>query len=1165
MNRRIAWCGGIVVLAAAATWAQRVPVPVLPNGDFELGEEKAPAAWRVSSADWGAWVKEQGVDGGAALSIAGDGRNEASWESDALELPPHRCFRFSFLARSVNAKGGTVVSGPRRVNVDVGIPREEWTPFANVFCTPVGKDVSPETFRLGQWHMSGEVLFDRVSLVPVTPVYRQKEGLTLGAGEVIDQNTYTFYAPLSSVGRNHSRPLFRFRDARFNTDRWCLSDGAVIVYKHELTGRTFSNATVKVSCGYYVRGKVFVDVSKDGKEWTALGYVDNKTSEPYAVPAAMLPAEALLVRLRAAKETDLQIPSYGFEATVSGTPVSFEGETDYVEVTKHDPKLAVELRGLGNPLPGGENLVSLFVRNATGGAVETNACVVFSAEGRPAYTNAMAVNLPAPGIYDVLVPYAPPPSGTWRTEIAIGDAFQAFGEVTVPSYFDSGYGELLPVSHPALNVWRASSGWKIPRFRALPEKVAKSLAIRTAKNECEATQLVLTPNVALTNVLIETSPLIFGRSRIPAEAIEVLRVGYVPVQLPTDATGCKGLWPDPLLPQEGRLDVPAGENQPFWIRVKPPRETPAGIYRGRITVKADGGIAIPLILNVEVYDFVLPDTMTCEASLGCGFGNIYRYHKLTKEEDRRSVVDLYLKALSDHHISPYNPAPLDSWSVTWKGLSEWDGGVCDSEVKASGKSSRKIVDDTETGNPHTIYKGEPLKIPAKGFKITFKHKTDKGQKFLFSVNHLRADGSWMSGCNNDISIQGNAEWQTFENTVTSFAQDAAFVRFAFFPAGYQEPGVATGTLWLDDFTVTDCGSGKVVMSEPFEPVDLAKVEPVFNWAKWDAGMERAFDVYHFNAFVMHVAGLGGGTFQSRREPSFLGYPGDSPEYDLLMGKYLKGIESHLKEKGWLEKAYVYWFDEPDTKDYAFVMKGFDTLKRHAPGLRRMLTEQVEPELAGGPNLWVPLTPSLHVKGEAERRAAGDQFWWYVCCGPHAPFVTEFIDHPGSEMRLWLWQTWGENVTGILIWETLWWTSNTAFPDPARPQNPYTDAMSWVGDGSLASGTKRPWGNGDGRFLYPPLAAADARQEEAVLAGPNASYRLEMMRDGIEDYEYFAMLKRLIAEKAAKLSPDAKKRYEELLIVPKTVYTSLTDFTVDPAPMEAHRDVLARAIVELLKK
>ena len=244
------------------------------------------------------------------------------------------------------------------------------------------------------------------------------------------------------------------------------------------------------------------------------------------------------------------------------------------------------------------------------------------------------------------------------------------------------------------------------------------------------------------------------------------------------------------------------------------------------------------------------------------------------------------------------------------------------------------------------------------------------------------------------------------------------------------------------------------------------------------------------------------------------------------------------------------------------MKGFAKLKKHAPGLRRMLTEQVESELVGGPNLWVPLTPSLNVAGLEERRAAGDQFWWYVCCGPKAPYATEFIDHPGTEMRVWLWQTWAERVTGILIWETVWWTSATAFPDPANPQNPYLDAMSWVADGTLAPGTKQPWGNGDGRFLYPPAAAADGKSGTPVLDAPVDSYRLELLRDGIEDYEYFVILKRLLAEKGAKLDPRTRLNFETLLKVPADVSASLTRFTRDPASIEAHRDKLARAIIEL---
>ena len=178
-------------------------------------------------------------------------------------------------------------------------------------------------------------------------------------------------------------------------------------------------------------------------------------------------------------------------------------------------------------------------------------------------------------------------------------------------------------------------------------------------------------------------------------------------------------------------------------------------------------------------------------------------------------------------------------------------------------------------------------------------------------------------------------------------------------------------------------------------------------------------------------------------------------------------------------------------------------------------------------------------------------------------MTEFIDHPGSEMRLWLWQTWGENVQGVLIWTTTWWTSGNAYPD--YPQNPYEDAMSWVSAGKMKRGEKRPWGNGDGRFLYPPLAAANGKPSAPVLDAPVDSYRLELLRDGIEDYEYFAMLKRLLAKKGASLPAADRARYEALLAVPKEVYTSMTEFATDPATMESHRERLARAIETLVKQ
>jgi hypothetical protein len=78
-------------------------------------------------------------------------------------------------------------------------------------------------------------------------------------------------------------------------------------------------------------------------------------------------------------------------------------------------------------------------------------------------------------------------------------------------------------------------------------------------------------------------------------------------------------------------------------------------------------------------------------------------------------------------------------------------------------------------------------------------------------------------------------------------------------------------------------------------------------------------------------------------------------------------------------------------------------------------------------------------------------------------------------------------------------------------------------------------------------------------------RIEMLRDGIEDYEYMVILKRLLAEKGAGLDAAEKGGYEGLLTVPNDISESLTEFTKDPAPIEAHRRKVAEAVETLEKR
>lgn len=321
----------------------------------------------------------------------------------------------------------------------------------------------------------------------------------------------------------------------------------------------------------------------------------------------------------------------------------------------------------------------------------------------------------------------------------------------------------------------------------------------------------------------------------------------------------------------------------------------------------------------------------------------------------------------------------------------------------------------------------------------------------------------------------------------------------------------------------------------------------------------------FNTFRLPLRGMGGGTFHSRHLGELEGFQEGTPEHARLFKDYLSQVEAHLREKGWLDEAFTYWFDEPDPKDYEFVVAGQDRIKAAAPGLKRMLTEQPEPELMGHVDIWCGLTPEWTPEEVRARRDAGEEVWWYICTAPKAPYVTEFIDHPGTELRLWPWQSWQYGVSGILIWATIYWTSPLAYPDSL--QDPWEDPMSWVTGYGRPVGTRSPWGNGDGRFLYPPRRDPNTATDPCLDA-PISSIRWENLRDGMEDYEYFWLLDQEVKRVASLQRESLEPLLDEaraLLVVPEDVSKDLTHFTTDPRTILAHRDKIARMIETLVKQ
>lgn len=335
-----------------------------------------------------------------------------------------------------------------------------------------------------------------------------------------------------------------------------------------------------------------------------------------------------------------------------------------------------------------------------------------------------------------------------------------------------------------------------------------------------------------------------------------------------------------------------------------------------------------------------------------------------------------------------------------------------------------------------------------------------------------------------------------------------------------------------------------------------------DFTEFDRQMTSAFEKYPFTDFRLNISGL-------RHNAPIAGHKPDSEIYETMYADYLRKIERHLAEKGWLDKAFCYWTDEPFESDYPWVADGFALLAKHAPNIRRMLTEEPSEKLAAllesrgtNINIWCPVSYMYNETEARKRMTRGEELWWYVCCRPVAPFCTEFTDHPALELRLWLWQSFQRDVTGVLIWTTNYWTNDTAFPN--TPQNPYTDPMCYATGPSDTIGC---YGNGDGRFFYPPLSVFDPKKanDAPCLDPPVSSIRAEMLREGIEDYEMLAMLADTLKENSAALSESEQAKLRELLTVPNSITESLTVFTDNPNNVYRRRSEIAHAIERCLQR
>lgn len=259
------------------------------------------------------------------------------------------------------------------------------------------------------------------------------------------------------------------------------------------------------------------------------------------------------------------------------------------------------------------------------------------------------------------------------------------------------------------------------------------------------------------------------------------------------------------------------------------------------------------------------------------------------------------------------------------------------------------------------------------------------------------------------------------------------------------------------------------------------------------------------------------------------------------------IAAAWEEHGLPKQVYIYGPDEPRTTDYPFLRDLYARLRKAVPDFPIMQTigDPTPHDLVGLVDIWCPLTARSETEFYRDRLAGGDTLWTYVCCGPKPPHANFFIDEPAVDHRVLFWQVRKLGATGLLYWCACWWPGLPApgAGDDCFPQKPIdmADVLTY----------QKYQCNGDGLLVYPGPDWT-----------PYSSIRLEVIRDGVEDYEYLALLAELV-ERARALAPERRpalfETAEGLCRVPDAITRSMTDYTKDPADLFDRRRRVADAI------
>lgn len=251
-------------------------------------------------------------------------------------------------------------------------------------------------------------------------------------------------------------------------------------------------------------------------------------------------------------------------------------------------------------------------------------------------------------------------------------------------------------------------------------------------------------------------------------------------------------------------------------------------------------------------------------------------------------------------------------------------------------------------------------------------------------------------------------------------------------------------------------------------------------------------------------------------------PSMSYEGYCYLTQYLPALRDVLKENGWLDRFVMGVADEPNDANCTEFRALCGLIRKIVPEIR-LIDAMSYGNLHGALDIWVPLNAEYdRHRAELESlRAAGDEIWHYVCCGPREPgYINRFMDYPLLSTRYLHWGNYKYDLTGFLHWAANYYQPGQ---DPFTlncPEHHNTDSVCYLPAG-------------DTHIIYPGKGE------------PWLSIRLEAERESAEEYELLRELAKTDKAKADELCGN--------------VFRSFKDVEYDVAKFTANKKALLEAL------